>query len=146
MKITRITLVVGEEHLIEKVRMVLLRNTDVRGECLYIEHHSFLKGMALKYHGDEAPSVYYMGFATGCYTTLQEGEVKPRHTHDCDRCVFLGQHEEYDLYFCKQVAGFGDTVIARFGSEGPDYSSGIGFDIPYLQEAERLAREKGLLK
>lgn len=51
---------------------------------------------------------------------------KPNFDHDCDSCTFLGcLHREgktYDLYYCKRG---GPTVIARFGSEGPDYMSGL---------------------
>ena len=76
-------------------------------------------------------------------THSNENSLKPRHPHDCECCTFLGHHEEYDLYHCKQ-GGFGDTVVARFGENG-DYSSGLNFSIPELQEAERRARELGLL-
>ena len=45
----------------------------------------------------------------------------PRHIHDCDKCVFLGTWYRYDLYSC------GDkdwgTVVARYNSNGPDYTS-----------------------
>lgn len=66
----------------------------------------------------------------------------PYHTHDCEHCVYLGSvsasrngmgrtaffpgvvHDAVDLYFCPQ-SGLVPTVIARFGSDGPDYYSGI---------------------
>lgn len=57
-------------------------------------------------------------------------EVKPRHQHDCSKCIFLGRfepggsdHEKYDLYFCEK--GPGPTVIARFGSEPSHNLSGL---------------------
>ncbi len=50
----------------------------------------------------------------------------PVHTHDCDECCYLGSidlKEVYDLYFCSEA--FIPTVIARYGSNGPDYTSGM---------------------
>ncbi len=76
----------------------------------------------------------------------------PQFKHDCDECHFLGQYviagscdpdnARFDLYFCEKSL---PTVIARYGDNGPDYSSGIGSKLPQLQEAERRAREAGLL-
>lgn len=66
--------------------------------------------------------------------------------HDCSRCSFLGQHEGHDLYFCEQ-GGLLPTVIARYGSDGPDYTSGLGwFNIPALVEAERRAKALGFIE
>lgn len=51
--------------------------------------------------------------------------VKQRYRHDCDTCIFLGYHEQYDLYVCVHPGGlrFRDaTVIARYGNFG-DYQS-----------------------
>ena len=53
-------------------------------------------------------------------------ELKPRYTHDCKTCVFIGQIMEYDLYICKT------TIIARYGNEGPEYSSGGGLHLRNL--------------
>lgn len=49
-----------------------------------------------------------------------------RYKHDCDKCIPLGTHKEFDLYFCHQGADPGEipTVIARYGDEGEDYQSG----------------------
>jgi hypothetical protein len=71
--------------------------------------------------------------------------MRPQFTHDCDRCVFLGRYQECDLYFCKGV-GF-PTVLARWGSEGPEYTSGLGLAHAdhRLGEAKRRAIERGLL-
>lgn len=60
--------------------------------------------------------------------------MKPRHTHDCDTCEFLGRldyfdpwsetWQETDLYFCAKADRYaGGTLIARRSSEGSDYSS-----------------------
>ena len=51
--------------------------------------------------------------------------MKPaRFTHDClgeDGCIYLGQHNEWDLYFCPNCDG--GTCLARYGDEGHQYSS-----------------------
>jgi len=73
--------------------------------------------------------------------------INPLHTHDCARCVFLGSHEHdgqiYDLYFCgKHEDG---TVIARFGSDGPEYCSGLVFAErgiePYAEALKRAVAQ-----
>lgn len=66
-------------------------------------------------------------------------------THDCDKCQFLGHYEGHDLWYC---APPGVTIIARWGSDGPDYCSGMVFGredkIPELGEAFRRAEALGL--
>jgi hypothetical protein len=49
----------------------------------------------------------------------------PRFTHDCDACRFLGQFGRYDLWVCPQRSGVrtSGSLIARYGSDGPDYES-----------------------
>ena len=47
----------------------------------------------------------------------------PRYEHDCSNCTYLGQYEEYDLYYCEQMGW--PTVICRYGSDGPEYNSGM---------------------
>lgn len=70
-----------------------------------------------------------------------------RHQHDCDKCVPLGQFDEYDLYFCGQ--GGGQTVIARYGEDG-EYRSGLEFGKtgadPVLAVAYHMARSRGLIE
>lgn len=64
-----------------------------------------------------------------------------RFQHDCGHCVPLGEHGEADLYYCAQ----GDpTVIARYSSEGGDYSSGMSIPLPDLLEAKARAIKAGL--
>lgn len=66
----------------------------------------------------------------------------PLYKHDCDQCIFLGNftyaaphgsgvgadRREWtvdltvDCYYCPSKS-MGGTMIARFGSEGPEYSS-----------------------
>jgi len=71
--------------------------------------------------------------------------MKPIHQHDSDCCTFLGTVENQDLYFSDQ-GGFGATLIARYGSDGPDYFSGLCFSKEgILRIAAERAIEKGLL-
>lgn len=55
--------------------------------------------------------------------------VKPRYTHDCTACVFLGHYDteeegEFDLYACTaQQVGGGGSFIGRYGNEGYEYAS-----------------------
>lgn len=76
----------------------------------------------------------------------------PNFKHDCERCVFIGNYsdERYpkaDLYWCLSLNG--QTVIVRYGDDGPEYSSGMifadrGMNLA-LVEAKRRADVKGLL-
>lgn len=47
--------------------------------------------------------------------------------HDCDNCKFFGQatyqDKECDFYICTSVATNERSIIARYGSGGPEYSS-----------------------
>jgi hypothetical protein len=65
-----------------------------------------------------------------------------RYLHDCEECVFLGVHEQYDLYFCAA----NPTVIARYGTEG-DYLSGLALVslVPVLAIAAGHALDRGLI-
>lgn len=52
---------------------------------------------------------------------------KPMFRHTCPRCVYLGRHVEYDLYYCRQSNGKGvilPVILARYGDAGGDYISG----------------------
>jgi hypothetical protein len=71
--------------------------------------------------------------------------MEPLYKHDCAICVFLGTFNEADLYF--HHGPLERTVVARYSSDGPDYSSGLCFaDVnPNLREAKRRAIEKNLL-
>jgi len=52
--------------------------------------------------------------------------MKPRFTHDCDSCRFLGivdiNDGRHDIYVC-ETSLLGPTLIARFGNDGPEYCS-----------------------
>ncbi len=77
----------------------------------------------------------------------------PHFKHDCDCCHFLGNYkdadtnEAMDLYV--HTTGSCPTVIARTGSDGPDYMSGLGFSYGSLEplvQARMRAQAAGLLK
>jgi hypothetical protein len=51
--------------------------------------------------------------------------VAPRYEHHCNECTFLGQYDQYDLYYCSREG----TVIARFSNEEDEYASGIELGI-----------------
>lgn len=70
--------------------------------------------------------------------------ITPQFEHDCDGCEFLGTTGRWakrkaDFYFCPGEP----TVIARYSSDGPDYSSGIGSQTELLTEALTRARAWG---
>jgi len=56
--------------------------------------------------------------------------IQPTFIHDCKHCTFLGHISiasgvwagEYDLY---HHPGTAETVIARYGDDGPEYTSGL---------------------
>jgi hypothetical protein len=55
---------------------------------------------------------------------------EPLYTHDCNKCIYLGQHRDgvamVDLYVCPSTSHL-PTTIARYSSEPEDYASGISF-------------------
>jgi len=64
----------------------------------------------------------------------------PIHKHDCDVCIYLGSYQlilDYDLYLCQASK----TVIARWGSEGNQYDSGLALipNYPAITVAARRA-------
>jgi hypothetical protein len=79
-------------------------------------------------------------------------EASPLYEHNCSRCVYLGQYkltavERADLYVCASPRS--PSVIARYSSSGPDYTSGM--EASYgntlaLTEARRRAEARGLLE
>jgi len=63
--------------------------------------------------------------------------MDPQFVHDCPDCTFLGCHDKFDLYHCRQHGI--PTVIARYGSDGPEYISGMNVKHPALIEAKKRA-------
>ena len=82
--------------------------------------------------------------ADGVQLADASDRMNRRFDHDCESCTFLGQWKEYDLYFCTQ-GGSMPTVIARFSSEGQDYTSGIHSMNPCLIVAQARATRMGLI-
>lgn len=76
---------------------------------------------------------------------------EPQYEHDCEKCVYLSDYGDYDLYWCPQDP-VGETVLARFGNEGPDYVSCPPSLIRHemadhpLPVAVRRAMEMGLIR
>lgn len=75
---------------------------------------------------------------------IETAIAPPRYKHDCERCVHLGQHEEFDLYYCEQGGGM-PTLVARWSDSGPDYTSSFHATTPALNEARRIAIELELI-
>lgn len=73
--------------------------------------------------------------------------MNPLYQHDCSSCTFLGSVEgaahpgdlskKTDLYVCGRHEHL--TVIARYSSDLPDYSSGLAF--AFLEHPHLLLRE-----
>lgn len=76
-----------------------------------------------------------------------ETKETPQFTHYCDRCQFLGVYKGSDLYVCARNNVM-DTVIHRYGNDGPEYGSGLIFAqkglIPELVEALKRAQALGM--
>jgi hypothetical protein len=66
----------------------------------------------------------------------------PQFIHDCESCVFLGNHPLFggpaDAYVCPQ--GGSPTVVFRQGDDGPDYQSASGLIEKLPADAQSVAR------
>jgi hypothetical protein len=76
----------------------------------------------------------------------------PRFQHDCPACTWLGSFDRIDLYFelyyCPQPTLGLPTLIARYGSEGPEYLTSNLLVTPrhaVFRLAYDLAVERGLI-
>jgi hypothetical protein len=91
---------------------------------------------------------FWIGYAEAWGHVHKLLQPHPKYKHDCENCVFLGRCDvlasQRDLYFCKQ-AGTLPTVIARYSDEPSDFTSGLGSRMYELIEAEKRARDAGLL-
>lgn len=71
----------------------------------------------------------------------------PRYEHDCERCIYLGTHREFDLYICPLGR---QTVIARSSDKPGDYQSGMVFAeqaLSYpLSKALAFSKQRGLYR
>lgn len=74
---------------------------------------------------------------------------RPAYTHDCDRCIFLGQWSGedphfpsrgemvFDLYMCPTALQSYKHLITRHSSQPADYGSydwKVGTDLPAFKE------------
>ena len=77
----------------------------------------------------------------------REPDAPPRYTHDCTDCIYMGRLWHLDLYFHPGDGAHPTdlTVVARFGSDGPDYESGIGSQSMGVYVAVQRAVERGYL-
>lgn len=61
--------------------------------------------------------------------------MTPKYQHDCQQCEFLGHFFDHDVYVCSNLSR---SVIARYGDDGPEYTSGPAREwIAQLNETER---------
>jgi hypothetical protein len=82
-------------------------------------------------------------------------DTAPKFIHDCTICKFLGRFNEHDLYVCMPKKGGRGSLIARFSSEGSEYSSVPFFPgddishvlvlLPEIGEAYKRASQQGLI-
>ena len=69
--------------------------------------------------------------------------------HDCDVCKYLGIYQNADLYYCDDTLN--PTLLARFSSDPPNYSSSRVSELEYfgndefLMEALKRAIEYGYI-
>jgi hypothetical protein len=70
--------------------------------------------------------------------------TKPQWEHGYS-CTFLGNRLDQDLYYCDQRKVI-PTLIARYGSEGPEYCSGTALAVydAHIWAAAVLAESRGL--
>ncbi len=72
----------------------------------------------------------------------------PKFQHDCDGCKFIGRHEydgqECDFYICGGEGDTWRTIIARYGNEGPNYTSGGLFICVGLTPLDKFALAAGI--
>lgn len=55
---------------------------------------------------------------------MEPDNTRPKHQHDCAHCRFLYGSGALDVYWCiENGSGQAGSVIARHGSDGPDYMS-----------------------
>lgn len=95
------------------------------------------------FYGHQIKTVFY-----GAASSARN--AKPLFQHDCGHCHYLGTYRDEagrmsDLWV--HLTGALPTVIARYSSEGPDYTSGMSFSYGLnaaLTEARRRAEQRGL--
>lgn len=71
--------------------------------------------------------------------------VVMRYTHNCGKCKPLGTVGAFDVYFCPLFGNF-PTVVARFGDDAYEYTSGCNSDESILKIAQAMAVHQGYIE
>lgn len=97
--------------------------------------HKYRKVSDNHYCFDHDPKPIQLSFVPQYYKVtlaepiaVQEADVVsgPQHQHDSTCCRFLGRRGTVDVYWCSGDGSLtGNTLIGRFGSDGPDYASSM---------------------
>lgn len=73
--------------------------------------------------------------------------AEPSYTHDCSQCVYIGsgtyRDALHDWYKCP-TTGEGWTLVARYGNEAPQYTSGTFLSCVVVTPLEIRALALGL--
>lgn len=64
-----------------------------------------------------------------------------RYQHDCDGCVFVGEHKEFDVYLCGSEVR---SVIFRYGNKCSEYKSSRLFECAELTSIDMFCLMNGL--
>ena len=43
--------------------------------------------------------------------------------HDCENCKYLGNYQDHDIYRSCDKSMSDDSVVLRYGSDGPEYET-----------------------
>ena len=85
----------------------------------------------------ELTYLYYMEYKTN---------ELPRYEHDCSKCIFIGTYKNADQYLHMYENYHLMSLISRYSSDGPDYSSGnFYFSNEYTNALLKVVVENKLL-
>ena len=72
---------------------------------------------------------------------MSANTIKPRYEHDCDECRFVGQTVSEGIFYDLYVHEAQGTYVARYGSEGEDYSTArVSFPDDILPAHHKVTR------
>ena len=66
-----------------------------------------------------------------------------RYKHNCDGCIFMGEHKELDVYLCENNHK-SRTILMRHGNEPSEYYSGTLFECAELTSMDIFCLMNGL--
>lgn len=84
--------------------------------------------------------------------------LRPHWDHNCEKCIYLGTYDGYDLYYCPRGSPSMKipTVLARLGNKAENYISGMAvaekipldnsFCMPALRVAYLIAKDLNLIE